>query len=207
MTGDPTLILAQMFSPSFPVGAFAYSHGMEVSFANRGLTDAASLRLWLTDVLEHGAGRADAELLVAEAQGQRAKPVARALSASAERLQETVQQGAALAATAAAIWGSDSAAAPYPVVCGRIAKHLNLPPKLAVTYYLHAFASNLVSAAVRAVPLGQTEGQHVLADLAPMISRISEEVTGNLEDISTCCFVSDINAMQHETLEPRIFRT
>ncbi|MEM8577238.1 MAG: urease accessory UreF family protein [Pseudomonadota bacterium] len=195
-----------MFSPGFPVGAFAYSHGLEQAFAGGTIASAADLEAWITDLLDHGAGRSDAILLLAEMTGD-ANSLARALPASAERLTETLLQGAALASTAAALWGTDGAAAPYPIAAGRIAAALDLPPDMTVRFYLHAFAANLVSAAVRAVPLGQTEGQRVLSDLHPLIERIAGEVTGDLDTVSSTCFASDIAAMRHETLEPRIFRT
>lgn len=203
---DPTLTLAQMFSPGFPVGAFAYSHGMETAIADGRVHDAASLQAWLTDTLRYGAGASDAALLSA-AEAEAAEPLARALCASAERSLETEQQGAALARTAAALWDTPAAAAPYPIAAGRIAGALDLPRRQTAAMYLQALMANLVSAAVRAVPLGQTEGQQVLAALAPMIETVAAEADGDLDAISSTCFAGDIAAMRHETLQPRIFRT
>lgn len=203
---DPALTLAQMFSPGFPVGAFAYSHGLETAIADGRVCDAASLEAWLTDVLVYGAGASDAALLCAAGDAQ-AEPLARALCASAERALETEQQGAALARTAAALWDTPGDAAPYPVASGRIAEALNLPRQQTTAMYLQGLMANLVSAAVRAVPLGQTEGQQVLAALVPLIEEVAADATGDLNAISSTCFAGDIAAMRHETLEPRIFRT
>ncbi|MEO0938036.1 MAG: urease accessory UreF family protein [Pseudomonadota bacterium] len=203
---DPTLTLAQMFSPGFPVGAFAYSHGLETAIADGRVRDAATLQAWLTDVLLYGAGASDAALLLA-AGANDAEPLARALCPCAERALETEQQGASLARTAAALWDTPGDAAPYPIAAGRIADALNLPRTQTAAMYLQALMANLVSAAVRAVPLGQTEGQKVLAALVPLIEKVAAEATGDLDAISSTCFAGDIAAMRHETLEPRIFRT
>jgi len=206
MATDAPLILAQMFSPGFPVGAFAYSHGLEQAFADGRVTSAASLQAWLEDLLHFGAGASDAVLLLAAMDG-RGEAEARAYAASAERLQETMLQGAALAQTAAALWGTPDGPAPYPIAAGRIAAALGLPAELTLRFYLQALIANLVSAAVRAVPLGQTEGQAVLAALTPQIAEVSGRATADLGTLSSTCFAGDIAAMRHETLEPRIFRT
>jgi len=195
-----------MFSPGFPVGALAYSHGLETAIADGRIACAQDLSDWLEALLRHGAGASDAVLMLAAMDGD-PEELATALSASEERLRETMQQGTALAQTAAALWGTDPAPAPYPVAAGRIAAALDLPPRAALRFYLHAFAANLVSAAVRAVPLGQTEGQAVLVALAGSIEAVADSACPDLETISSTCFAADIAAMRHETLEPRIFRT
>ncbi|MEL7100559.1 MAG: urease accessory UreF family protein [Pseudomonadota bacterium] len=203
---DPVLTLAQMFSPGFPVGAFAYSHGLETAIADGRVRDAAALKAWLTDFLAYGAGASDAQLMRA-ANLDDAQPFALAVCSSRERVMETMQQGSALAHTAAALWDTPDAQAPYPIAAARIARELGLPEDQTVRVYLQAFLANLVSAAVRAVPLGQTEGQQVLAALTPLIEEVADTATGALDDISSTCFAGDIAAMRHETLEPRIFRT
>ncbi|WP_370223028.1 urease accessory UreF family protein [Pararhodobacter marinus] len=109
MTDTPNaadlLCVTQWLSPAFPTGAFAYSHGLERVIATGTIRDAATLEDWLTGILLHGAGWQDAVLL---AQGLRAgtdldalDALARALAPSAERLKETLDQGAALSRTIA----------------------------------------------------------------------------------------------------------
>lgn len=208
------LTLAQWLSPAFPVGAFAYSHGLECAFQNGSVTTADTLQDWLTDVLEYGSGRNDCILLragygcVETDAMEQINQTAIAVSASAERVLETTLQGSAFGQTTAAIGGTDLVTACYPVAVGYAAAQNNLDIDLTATLYLHAFASNLVSAAVRAVPLGQTEGQRVLASLLPLCQQIAQDTKrATLDDLSSTTFLSDISAMQHETLQPRIFRS
>lgn len=203
------LTLTQWLSPSYPVGAFAYSHGLEVAMADRRVADACALQDWVEDLLRFGSGRNDAILLrSAYDQDPLADPTARAFAASAERLQEGLLQGAAFAATTRGVWGLDLGEEMYPVAVGRAARALGLPVEESVVLFLQAFASNLVSAAVRAIPLGQTDGQTVLAALAPVCEEVATDSAGlGLDDLSSIAFLADIAAMRHETLQPRIFRT
>lgn len=208
------LTLAQWMSPAFPVGAFAYSHGLETAIQTGVITGPDTLQDWLWDVLMHGSGRNDCILLCAayacETHGAllELNAWARALSASKERLIETELQGTAFSKTVSAIWGGDLDELCYPVALGAAASKHQIDVEMTATLYLHAFAGNLVSAAIRAVPLGQTEGHGVLAALTQLCVQIADETqTATLDDLSSTAFFSDIAAMQHETLQPRIFRS
>lgn len=207
------LTLTQWLSPAYPVGAFAYSHGIETAIAEGQIKDAAELQTWLQDVALHGSGRTDCILLRAAYlcdpnDIDSVDAYARANAASAERLLETVQQGAAFCSTTQAIWGSSAPDLTYPVAVGLAAQCAQIDATLTSAMYLQAFLSNLVSAAVRAIPLGQTDGQRVLAALTPLCQIIAEETTAStVDDIQSTAFLSDIAAMRHETLQPRIFRS
>ena len=88
------------------------------------------------------------------------------------------------------------------------ARLLDLPASEVAALYLHAFTSNLVSAAVRFVPLGQAAGQQVLADLHPLILNLADwAATAGLDDLASGAYGSDLAAMEHETLDVRLFRT
>ncbi len=208
------LTLAQWLSPAFPVGAFAYSHGLETAIASGGVTTPDDLQGWLSDVLEYGSGRNDCILLRAAYACNDATALAEvnaaalAFAASCERVMETQLQGTAFCETTAAIWGGDLAGLAYPVAVGAAAARRDIDLTLTAGMYLHAFTSSLVSAAVRLVPLGQTAGQTVLAALSPLCGRIAQ-VTAHttLDDLHSSAFMSDIAAMTHETLQPRIFRS
>lgn len=208
------LTLTQWFSPAFPTGAFAYSHGLETAIKSGQIATSGDLCSWLVDVLEHGTGRNDCILLraayacddvIALAEVNAA---ACAFAGSAERLKEATLQGAAFAKTTNAIWDGETPDCTNPVAVGYAARRLDLPVGLTVSMYLQAFASNLVSAAVRLVPLGQTEGQATLAALTPLCAKVASETeVAGIDDLSSTAFLSDIAAMRHETLEHRIFRT
>lgn len=208
------LTLNQWFSPSYPIGAFSYSHGLEWAAASGAVTDAASLKMWIEGVLQYGAAESDGLFLAASYWAASSKEVseidalARAFAASAERLLETTAQGAAFCKATSDVWGADLPELTYPVAVGRAARLEDLPLDLTAQMYLHSFASNIVMAATRLAPVGQTEAQALIHELAPLCAEIAEQTeTGDLEALSGTAFLADIQAMQHETQHSRIFRT
>ncbi|GAB1379855.1 urease accessory protein UreF [Pararhodobacter aggregans] len=213
---DPAalLTLTQWLSPAFPTGAFAYSHGLERVVAEAKVTDAATLQAWLEGILRHGAGWQDAVLLAVGlrdgADLDALDALARALAPSAERLRETLDQGQAFARTVSALTGQTLPPRPLPVALadavGRAA--LALPPALVIALYLQAFTGNLTTIAVRHVPLGQTEGQSVLARLAPLLTALAARAAGaTLDDLGGAALAAELAAFEHETQDIRIFRT
>ncbi len=167
---------------------------------------------WVSDVLRSGSGWVDAVLLASAlrpgADHAALADTARAMAASRERWQETSDQGAAFVRTVNAVTGQSLPSAPLPVAVGRAAAGLGLPPDEVVALYLNAFATALVQAAVRFIPLGQTEGQAVLARLAPGIAGIAgRAAVAEIADVLSAGFGADLSAMEHETLQPRIFVT
>ena len=206
------MTLVQWLSPAFPTGAFAYSHGLEQVIADGGVRSGADLEAWLTDILRFGAGKQDAILLAAAlepgADYDALAGLCIALQPSAERLREVAEQGAAFARTVAALTGGLVAERPLPVAVGAAAAGLGLAKADVVALYLHAFASNLVSVAVRFVPLGQNDGQAALARLHPLIARLAgEAVAAGLDDIGSAALGADLAALRHEGMDVRIFKT
>jgi urease accessory protein len=212
MTDTALLSLVQWLSPAFPVGGYAYSHGLEWAISVGDITSAEDLQRWIGTVLTEGAGRTDAILLAQamrpEADLAALSALAQALAAARERLVETLDQGRALGQTIAALTGQPLPEMPYPVALGAAARGLGLPVRQVVALYLHAFTSNLVQAGVRFVPLGQTEGQAVLAALHPVILQVAAKAAqAGIDQIGSGAFRSDLAAMRHETMDVRIFRT
>lgn len=194
-------------SPAYPVGSFAYSHGVEQAIADGWLTSPADVERWIADLLTYGAGRNDAIILAHAWRGEDVADLATALAGSAERLRETLEQGASFARVATAVDGA-LPAAPYPVIVGQAAARAGVPLAETLAIFLQAFASNLITACVKSVPIGPTDGQRVLSALMPVIRDIARDAeTATLDDIGGCAFRSDLCAMRHETLEPRIYRT
>jgi urease accessory protein len=206
------LSLIQWLSPAFPTGGYAYSHGLELAIAEGQVENAHDLRDWLAEVIEFGAGRQDAILL---AQGLQVgadfdalDDLARALQPSSERLTETLEQGSAFARTVASLSARDLPARCLPVAVAQAAAPLGLEAEQVVGIYLHAFASNLTSVAMRYMPLGQVEGQGVLANLHPQLAALASEVQGlGLDDLGAGALGADLAAMAHETMDVRIFKT
>lgn len=209
-TTDQILTLTQWLSPAYPVGAFAYSHGLEQAIAD-DLVTPGTLAPWLTDILQEGTGQADATLIAAAYhapdQATAIDQTARAFAPCAERITETSRQGAAFCRTTSALWPSTDTSLTYPVALGAAAAREGLPLTLTLTLYLQAFASNLIAAAQRLMPLGQTAAQAILKDLTPTIETIAANTTGDIASLTCQSFASDITAMRHETLQPRIFAT
>jgi urease accessory protein len=204
------LSLLQWMSPAFPTGGYAYSHGLETVIAE-GERTAEGTRGWIEGVLRHGSGQADAVFLAAVLRGEDAAAVdgiARAMAGTKERLSETLEQGAAFARTVQALTGRELPPRALPVAVGEAARDLDLPVEEVVGVYLHAFAANLVAAATRFAPLGQTVGQGVLAALHPLIGELAAwAATAEVDEIGTVALAAEMASMRHETLDVRIFKT
>ena len=210
------LRLLTWLSPAFPVGAFSYSHGMETAIRTGTVRDADTLTAWICGLVEHGGGWTDAVLFKAAwratSEDDRAAlgdlvELSDALPVSLERRRETLSQGEAFLAAAQA-WGPTpvEGAVAYPVAVGAVcgASGLALEPALAA--WLHAFAANLVSVAVRIVPLGQVAGVAVIAGLEPILMAVATRAAASsLDDLGSAAVLSDIAAMRHETLDGRLF--
>lgn len=216
---DPGLLrLLTWLSPAFPTGAFAYSQGLEWAVEAGDVTDRDSLREWLRDVLRHGAARSDCILLrhAHRVAGDRAAleeltALATATATSRERRLESLGQGNAFVAAAGPWRGAlfdGMEQVPYPVAVGALAGASGIAEDDAALGFLQAAAGNLVSAAVRLVPLGQSAGLAVLAALEADLLAVAEVTrTATLDDLGTACFRADLAAMRHETQYTRLFRS
>lgn len=207
----PALTLAQWFSPAYPIGAFAYSHGLEWAIEAADVQDATSLRAWVRDVLEFGSGRNDALFIAAAYLADDPVPVNAtccAFAPSKERLKETDLQGAAFCDITSGIWDIELPALTYPVAVGRAARLCELPLMLTSQMYLQSFASSLISVGMRLIPLGQREGHELIRDLTPLCSEIAQDTLhDDLSGLSSTTFLPDIASMKHETQYSRVFRT
>jgi urease accessory protein len=212
-------------SPAYPVGGFSYSHGLEWTVEAGRVRDAATLGDWVEDILRHGAGRSDAIFLgqswrAASAGEERllgdTVELAAAFAPSAERRLETLSQGAAFLAATRAVWPSpaldhlaeQAAEVAYPVAVGVCAAAHGLPLVPTARAFMQAFAANLVSAGVRLIPLGQTDGLRVLARLEPIVPPlVAAALEAGLDDVGGAGIMADIASMRHETQYTRLFRS
>lgn len=205
------LILHQLFSPAFPTGGFAYSHGLETLVAEGRLASAEALWDWLDSWARLGAGWSDAVLFARAAAGDPPPPLdalALALAGSVGRRRETRLQGAAFAATCRAVWRLDLPDMAYPVAAGRAVHLLQIDPDTALETCLFNTCSSYVGAAMRLVPLGQSDGQRVLARAAPLCAEIAGAAAGaGTDEIGGFAPALDIAAMRHETLSTKLFRS
>ncbi len=220
--------LLAWLSPAFPVGSYSYSHGLEWAIEDASVSDGATLTAWLTDILRHGTGRNDAILFreawrAAEAGDAGRLSALAALGAafqpSRERHLETTAQGRAFLAAVLAAWPNERLAAlaaalpaedalPYPVAVALAAAAHGIAAEPALAAMLHGFVANVVSAGVRAIPIGQTEGLRVVAALGAVIEAVmAETATASLDDLGGAALRADIASMRHETQYTRLFRS
>ncbi|MBV8443612.1 MAG: urease accessory protein UreF [Hyphomicrobiales bacterium] len=222
---DPSLMpLMLWLSPAFPVGAFAYSHGLEWAVEAGDIHDARSLGAWLVDLLNFGAPRADAILFAVAFRSAEARDwpalletnaLAVALAPSAERRLETTAQGSAFIAAARAAWDCEplrrlapEEAIAYPAAVAAAAAGHGLPLEASLQAFVLALIASAVSAVVRLGPVGQTDGQKILAALVPRLRALAREAAGSsLADLGGCAFRSDIASLRHETQYSRLFRS
>jgi urease accessory protein len=218
--------LMAWLSPAYPVGAFSYSSGIEWAVEAGDITDAASLERWLAVMIGEGGGFCDAVFLVhahrAAAAGDDAAlravaELAAAFAPSKERHLETTAQGRAFLETTRAAWPCaaldrllavwDGAVA-LPIAVGVASAGHDMPLAPVLHAYLQAMAANLVSAGVRLVPLGQTDGQRVLAALEPVVAATAERaLVTALDEVGSASFRADLASMRHETQYTRLFRS
>jgi urease accessory protein len=218
------LPLAVWFSPMFPVGAFAYSHGLEWAQEAGNIANAEDLRDWLATLIERGALHNDAILLTT---GYRAalrgnaqelaeiNELSLAFASSRERRLETATQGNAFLLAIRKSWpcasvdlldASEDAA--YPVAVALAAAGHNLRLDATLNMYCLGFVSNLVSAAIRLGMIGQTDAQSVIAALLPVLQKAAQDCASkNLDELGNSAFRSDVASLRHETQYTRLFRS
>jgi urease accessory protein len=218
--------LMSWLSPAFPVGAFSYSGGLEWAVEAGDVKDAATLADWLGTMIAHGSVFCDAVFFVHAHTASRADndaalravaELASAFASSKERHLETTAQGRAFMDATLAAWPCDALmrletiwpnAIAYPVAVGVAAAGHAIPLAPALGAYLHAVVANLISAGVRLIPLGQTAGQRVLAELEPVVAAAAQAATATpLDEVGGATFRADIAGMRHETQYTRLFRS
>lgn len=220
------LRLMTWLSPAYPVGAFSYSSGIEWAVEAGDVADAASLQDWLALMLTEGAGRNDAIFFSAThravARGNDAALVeiaalAAALTASRERHLETTTLGQAFVEVTQAAWPCDaltrlkalwSGPIAYPVAVGTACAGHGISLAPALHAFLTAIVSNWISAGMRLIPLGHTDGQRLIAALAPAVATTAETTAGaTLDDLGSAAFRADLAGIKHETQYTRLFRS
>jgi urease accessory protein len=221
--------LLSWLSPAFPVGAYSYSHGIEYAVEAGLVDDAATLREWVAGIVENGAGGIDAVLFCAAWRAARESDdtmldhvceLADAWRPTAEMALESSAQGVAFVKALQAAWpeerldrwlerlaGMDRPPA-YGVAVATATAFAGIALRPALTAYLHSMAANLVSAAVRLIPLGQSDGQRALAELEDAVHcGVGAAIERPLENIGGSAAIVDWTSMRHETQYTRLFRS
>ncbi len=211
--------LLTWLSPAFPVGAFAWSAGLETAIVDGRVRDRASAEDWIAGALLHGGLKTDAILLALAHAGHEdparltdLADLCLALAPARERHAETIATGNAFVLASAA-WPTDTPIAlpkpcPYPVAVGALAGAHHIDTRDTLIAFLTATVHSQVSVAVRLVPIGQTDGLAIMAALEPQVAALVDLCQhATLDDIGSVAYGADIAQMQHETLPTRIFRS
>jgi urease accessory protein len=225
-TTEAVYRLLAWLSPSYPTGAFSYSHGIEYAVEAGLVRDRASLVAWIDHILRHGAGWADAVLFARaydaaaandEASLDEIADYAAALRATSETALETTQQGAAFLTVTRAAWPDErlerfmarraGPAVTLPIALAAAAAG-RVERRPALVGLLHGFAAALVSAGVRLIPLGQTDGQRATAELAATVLTTADAaLVCPLDQLAMAAPMVDWTCMKHETQYTRLFRS
>ena len=200
---DPRLL--QLASPTLPVGAYSYSGGLEAAIEAGIVKDAASAQRWIGDVLEHSVARMEAPMLLKMMQQPDAQwnEMFLASRETAELRAETVQMGYSLnrLLPELGIEACPFEEPSFPAVYAHAARAWGIAPRQALVAYLWAWLENQVMAAVKAVPLGQTDGQKMLLALGARLHEVNEDEAGNFAPGLA------ILSSRHETQYSRLFRS
>jgi len=204
--------LLQLASPALPVGAYSYSGGLEAAVEAGVVHDAATAGQWISDVLEHSVAAFDAPLLLSlmDSPDKSLNDACLASRETAELRAETVQMGYSLCRLLRdlGLEGVPEGEVAFPVAFAFAARAWGIAPCDAVQAYLWGWAENQVMAAVKAVPLGQTDGQRILLSIGSSLQSLSSraEKTGEDERVNFAPALAILSS-NHETQYSRLFRS
>jgi urease accessory protein len=223
------LRLQSWLSPAFPTGSYSYSHGLEWAVEAGHIHDRNSLVDWLEADLCYGSGRNEAiffrEAWLSARDDDRAKlfeiaEMAAAFRGTSEFALESSQQAAACLATLRQVWPDrlldwlsktlceHHVQAAIAVVLGISAAGQGIPASLALPAFLQSYLANLVTAGVRLIPLGQTDGQLAIAELEEVVlAAMAQAEKAAIEDLGSAAFMVELASMAHETQYTRLFRS
>lgn len=219
------LRLQSWLSPAFPNGAYSYSHGLEWAVDSGRVVDRNSLVDWLEADLRYGSGRnevtffSEAYRCAVEEDltglGQVAE-LAAAFRATSEFALEASQQATASLGMLRQVWPdrildvlSEMGIPPVlAVVLGARSAREPIPLRLALPAFLHGYVANLVTAGVRLIPLGQTDGQLAIVELErAVLSECAQDERATLDDLGSAGLMVEFASIAHETQYTRLFRS
>jgi urease accessory protein len=228
---SPLSLLRQQswLSPAFPTGSYSYSHGIEWAVEAGHILDRKSLVDWLEADLRYGSGRNEAIFFIEawrcatnDDHGKLFEIVelAAAFRGTSEFALESSQQATACLAALRHVWPDraiESLSAllskrnvlpALSVVLGLRSAREGLPVALALPAFLQSYIANLVTAGVRLIPLGQTDGQLAIAGLEEAVLAASLDVKrATIQDLGSAAFMVDLASASHETQYTRLFRS
>ena len=223
------LRLQSWLSPAFPTGSYSYSHGVEWAVEAGHINDRQSLVDWLGADLRYGAGRNEAiffgearRYAIAEDHAKLLEiaELAAAFRGTSEFALESCQQAAAWLVMLRRVWPDrvldcfaetlcERHVQPAPaIILGVCSARQGIPASLALPAFLQGYIANLVTAGVRLIPLGQTDGQLAIAELEEQVLTASARANEDtIDDLGSAAFMVELASMAHESQYTRLFRS
>ncbi|MBH8573953.1 urease accessory protein UreF [Nostocaceae cyanobacterium CENA369] len=224
LTDSQFLCILQLASPALPVGAYSYSEGLETLVENKAIANQTTLKHWLQAELDYGAIRLEAAVMVRGYKSgikgdlealcrwnmwlSAARETQELRNSSWQMGRSLIQLLSKLQPQILPLANAVGNPCNYAIAVGIAAAHWQINIKAALLGYLHSWASNLITAGIKLIPLGQTAGQELLLELQPLISAASTEIIVLKDDELSCCsWGLSLASMQHETQYTRLFRS
>ena len=218
--------LLQLASPALPVGAYSYSQGLEAAVAAGIVDDASAAARWIGDMLEYNVARLEAPLVLRLLDSWRANDydsvdhwnaLFLAGRETSELRAETLQMGYSLRKLVIELEVTDEKAlarldrldeVTFPAAFAFAVAQWKIPAAQALVAYLWAWMENQVMAAIKLVPLGQTEGQRILLRLGEGLAEVAERASSMGDDeLGSFAPRLAILSSAHETQYSRLFRS
>ena len=206
---DPLQILQIWFSSSFPVGSYAYSHGLEAIIDNKLIKSKNDVEEFLNALLFNGTLRNEYIFIKSIYEGKEINNLILSSASSKERQIEMVDMGNSFRKIMKQSWDFELAENTAFTYClTKAAIHFNIKFDYLIKFYLQSFISNLINVCVKHIPISQKDGQKLNVIFINKIQDFlqkSEKL--NLEDIGSTFFIGDLFSIKHENLETRIYLT
>ena len=206
---DPHQILQVWFSSSFPIGSYAYSHGLEALIDDKKIKNNNDVKEFLDALLFYGTLRNDYIFIKSIYKGDEINQLILASASSKERQIEMIDMGNSFRKIMKDSWELSLPENTSFIYClAKAGLHFNIKFDDLIKFYLQSFISNLINVCVKHIPMSQKDGQSLnvifINQIQDFLSHLNKL---NLKDIGTTFFIGDIFAIKHENLDSRIYLT
>ena len=206
---DPHQILQVWFSSSFPIGSYAYSHGLEALIDDKKIKNNNDVKEFLDAVLFYGTLRNDYIFMKSIYKGEEINQLILASASSKERQIEMIDMGNSFRKIMKDSWELSLPENTSFIYClAKAGLHFHIRFDELIKFYLQSFISNLINVCVKHIPMSQKDGQTLNVNFIEIIQNFlsqSKELT--LNDVGTTFFIGDIYSIRHENLKTRIYLT
>ena len=206
---DPYQILQIWFSSSFPIGSYAYSHGLEALIDEKKINNKDDIKEYLNALLFYGSLRNDYIFIKSIYKGHEISEMILANASSKERQIEMIDMGNSFRKIMKDSWDlSLPENTPFIYSLSKAGLYFNIKFDDLIKFYLQSFISNLINVCVKHIPISQMDGQTLNVNFIDEIQKfLSQSKQFTLKDIGSTFFLADIFSIRHENLDSRIYLT